>query len=190
MPRFMTRMPVGACMASALVIVLPTATLSDSHVPGLSHTTVLSALSDSWDLAFLPGGTMSFTEKCHGLSVLLPDGEMNHLLGMGDSEGYDSIAEDLFCEGRAGMTGIAVDPGLDDNRALYVYFMSNMTAPGTDRLMRFTVNEDLSKVADRTDLFDRAPYKPESSDQPFGGPGAHTPVGQRIDVIDIAEDGL
>ncbi len=173
MSRNLTTWPVGAIMASTMVAVLPAAALSDSHAPSLSHTTVLSGLSDPWDMAFLPDGTMFFTEKCDGLSVLMPDGEVNHLLGMSGSDGYAGTEEDLFCEGQAGMMGIALDPDFDDNRLLYVYATSSMTEPGTNRLMRFTVSDDLDGVADRTDLIEDVPYKPEASDQPFGGPGAH-----------------
>jgi aldose sugar dehydrogenase len=124
-------------------------------------------------MAFLPDGTMFYTEKCLGLSVRLPSGDVNPLLGMVDTEGYPETADDLFCEGQAGMMGVAVDPEFDDNRFLYVYSTSSMTAPGTNRLMRFTVNDDLTEVADRTDLVEDVPYKPEATDQPFGGPGAH-----------------
>ena len=165
--------PVRAIMASAVVAVFPAAALAESHAPSLSHTTVLSGLADPWDMAFMPDGTMFFTEKCDGLSVRLPDGEVNHLVGMADSEGYAGTEDDLFCEGQAGMMGVALDPDFDDNRFLYVYATSDMTAPGTNRLIRFTVNDDLSEVADRTDLIEDVPYKPEATDQPFGGPGAH-----------------
>lgn len=164
---------VGAIMATAIAVVIPTASLSDGHGPSLSHTTVLTGLDNPWDMAFLPDGTMFFTEKCLGLSVRLPDGEVNRLLGMVDTSDYASTADDLFCEGQAGMMGVAVDPEFDDNRFLYVYSTSSMTAPGTNRLMRFSVSDDLTDVADRTDLIDSVPYKPEASDQPFGGPGAH-----------------
>jgi len=165
--------PLGTALASVLVVGLPAAALSSDHTPSLSYETVLSDLSDPWDMAFMPDGTMFYTEKCLGLSVLLPDGSVNNLLGMTGSDGYDSTADDLFCEGQAGMMGIALDPDFDDNRFIYVYSTSSMTAPGTNRLMRFTVGEDLASVADRTDLIEDVPYKPEASDQPFGGPGAH-----------------
>ena len=164
--------PLGAVVASAFLAGCA-AMPGGGDAPTLSHNTVLSDLSDPWDMAFLPDGTMFYTEKCNGLSVLLPDGNVNHLLGMDGSEGYDSVANDLFCEGQAGMMGIAVDPEFDDNRYMYVYSTSSMTAPGTNRLMRFEVSEDLVSVSGRTDLIQDVPYKPEASDQPFGGPGAH-----------------
>lgn len=165
--------PVVAIVASAVAAVLPATALTDNHTPSLSYETVLSGLEDPWDMAFLPDGTMFFTEKCRGLSVLLPSGDVNHLLGMGGIEGYANIEEDLFCEGQAGMNGVAVDPDFDENRFIYVYSASNMTEPGTNRVLRLTVNDDLTDVSDRTDIVEEIPYKPAATDQPFGGPGAH-----------------
>ena len=124
-------------------------------------------------MAFLPDGTMFYTEKCKGLSVRLPSGDTKALLGMGGTSGYASTAGDLFCEGQAGMMGVAVDPSFNDNRYLYVYSTSNKTSPGTNRLMRFKVSDDLSSVSDRTDIVDDVPYKPKATEHPFGGPGAH-----------------
>jgi aldose sugar dehydrogenase len=116
---------------------------------------------------------MFFTEKCLGLSVLLPSGDVNKLLGMTGSDGYATTADDLFCEGQAGMNGVAVDPDFDENRHVYVYSASSMTEPGSNRVMRFTINDDLTELADRTDIVEDIPYKPAASDHPFGGPGAH-----------------
>jgi glucose/arabinose dehydrogenase len=141
--------------------------------PTVSHEVVLSDLSNPWDMAFLADGTMFFTEKCDGLSVRLPSGEVTKLLGMTGSEGYASTADDLFCEGQAGMQGVAVDPDFDTNRTIYVYSTSSMTAPGTNRVLRLTVNEDFSGVGDRTDIVEDIQYKPAATDHPFGGPGAH-----------------
>ena len=146
---------------------------AQAETPSLTHTTVLTGLEDPWDMAFLPDGTMFFTEKCNGLSVLHTDGEVAGLLGMTGSEGYAETADDLFCEGQAGMLGVAVDPEFDDNRQIYVYSASSLTGEGTNRVMRLVVNEDLTGVSDRVDIIDDIPYKPAASDHPFGGPGAH-----------------
>ena len=43
---------------------------------------------------------MFFTEKCKGLSVRLPSGEVKALLGMSGTSGYASATADLFCEAR------------------------------------------------------------------------------------------
>jgi glucose/arabinose dehydrogenase len=144
-----------------------------ANAPGLTHASVLTKLDSPWDMAFLPNGTMFFTEKCNGLSVRQPNGTVTKLLGMKDSKGYPATASDLFCEGQAGMMGVAVDPAFASNRFIYVYSTSSMTAPGTNRVMRLRVNDAISGVSDRTDIVADIPYKPRASDHPFGGPGAH-----------------
>ena len=48
--------------------------VAGAAAPNLTATTVLSKLSNPWDMAFLPDGTMFFTEKCSGLSVGTPSG--------------------------------------------------------------------------------------------------------------------
>lgn len=141
--------------------------------PSLTHSVVLSKLDSPWDMAFLPNGTMFFTEKCLGLSVRKPDGTVVKLLGMKDAKGYSSSASDLFCEGQAGMAGLAVDPNFSSNRFIYVYSSSSLTAPGTNRVMRLKVNEAITAVSERTDIVADIQYKPRASDHPFGGPGAH-----------------
>ncbi|WP_421707509.1 PQQ-dependent sugar dehydrogenase [Algihabitans sp.] len=164
-----------AALAMAALTTSPTSGLADEQgsAPDLTHSTVLSGLDSPWDMAFLADGTMFFTEKCRGLSVRLPSGDVKALLGMNGSEGYASRADDLFCEGQAGMQGVAVDPDFDENRFIYVYATSSMAAPGSNRLMRLTVSGDLGAVSERSDIVEDVPYKPEATDHPFGGPGAH-----------------
>ena len=77
-----------------------------------------------WDMAFLQNGTMFFTEKCKGLSVRLPSGSVNKLLGVGGSKGYSSTKDDLFCDGQAGVQGVAVDPDFAKNGFIYLYSSS------------------------------------------------------------------
>ncbi len=150
----------------------------------LTHTLVLEGLENPWDMAFLDDGTMFFTEKCKGLSVRMPSGKVHALLGMGASEGYASTADDLFCEGQAGMMGVAVDPDFAQNRRIYVYSTSKSSNPHTNRLMRLVVNDDFTSVSDRTDIVDDVPYKMAASDHPFGGPGAHNGGRVRFNAAD------
>ncbi len=166
---------IGLSLAAivAATAALPALAQSGANTTSLNHEVVLSDLDNPWDMAFLDDGTMFFTEKCEGLSVRMPSGDVNALLGMGEAEGYAGTADDLFCEGQAGMMGVAVDPDFEENRRIYVYSTSEMSDPPTNRLMRFTVNEDFTEVSDRTDIVDDVPYKVEASDHPFGGPGAH-----------------
>ena len=168
-PWFVSLAAVTFVTATPIIASAETGTNTTS----LQHSVVLEGLDNPWDMAFLDDGTMFFTEKCKGLSVLLPSGEVTALLGMGGSEGYASTEDDLFCEGQAGMMGVAVDPDFDDNRRIYVYSTSRMSDPHTNRLMRLVVSDDFSAVSDRTDIVDDVPYKMAASDHPFGGPGAH-----------------
>jgi aldose sugar dehydrogenase len=162
---------LAACAAPSGVTTMGGA--SSGPAPTLTHTTILNKLDSPWDMAFLPNGTMFFTEKCSGLSVRQTDGTVVKLLGMKDAKGYAQTANDLFCEGQAGMSGVAVDPSFASNRFIYVFSASSLTAPGSNRVMRLKVNDAGTGVSDRTDIVTDIPYKPRASDHPFGGPGAH-----------------
>jgi glucose/arabinose dehydrogenase len=151
---------------------VPTAA-PQAAAPALSHTAILTKLESPWDMAFLADGTMFFTEKCHGLSVRQPGGNVVKLLGMKDAKGYAANAGDLFCEGQAGMMGVAVDPNFASNRFIYISSTSSLTAPGTNRVLRLKVNGNATAVSERVDIVADIPYKPRASDHPFGGPGAH-----------------
>lgn len=173
MSKKLTIRPLCAFIASAAIIGLPATATSSTDTPELSYTTVLSDLENPWDMAFLPDGTMFFTEKCRGLSVRLPDGEVNNLLGMEDTDGYATTADDLVCQGQAGMNGVAIDPDFEENRTIYVYSASSMSDPRTNRVLRLKVNADVSNVSDRTDIVEDIAYKPAPTDHPFGDAGAH-----------------
>lgn len=164
---------VASLLTGTAILASPAFAQVGMNTTSLQHEVVLDGLDSPWDIAFLDDGTMLFSEKCNGLSVRLPDGTVNALYGMGDVDGYPSNGSDLFCEGQAGMMGVAFDPEFETNRRIYVYATSHMSDPHTNRLMRFTVNEDFTAVSNRVDIVDDVPYKMEDSDHPFGGPGAH-----------------
>lgn len=164
----------GGALPFVLGAVMSVAPALAQNTTSLMHTLVLGDLENSWDMAFMDDGTMFFTGKCKGLSVPMPSGDVNAFLGMGGSEGEASTADDLFCEGQAGMMGVAIDPDFASSRRVYVYSTSNISSPHTNRLMRLVVNDDFTAVSDRTDIVDDVPYKRAASDHPFGGPGAHS----------------
>lgn len=130
-----------------------------------------------WDMTFLQDGTMFFTEKCKGLSVRLPSGKVNALLGIEGSQGYSLVRNDLFCDGQAGVQGVAVDPEFASNRYIYLYSSSkgdNRTYGGYNNIvMRMKVDSSLSAVSDVVEIINDIGYKPKKSNHPFGGPGAH-----------------
>ncbi len=169
-------LPLVAITAS-VVASSPLSAQSGMNTTSLQHSVVLEGLDDPWDMAFLQDETMFFTQKCAGMSVRLPSGDVNDLLGMGATEadvsGYATVADDLFCDGQAGMNGVTLDPDFDQNRRVYVYSASEMSDPPTNRVMRFTVNDDFTELSDRTDIVDDITYKVEPTDHPFGGSGTH-----------------
>lgn len=169
----LTKRSINMLMASAIFTGFSTTAFSNPDVPDLSHSEVLSGLENPWDIAFLDDETMFYTEKCRGLSVREPDGDVNHLLGMKDTDGYATTEDDLFCQGQAGMNGVTVDPDFDDNRFVYVYSASQKSSPKTNRVIRLTVNDDFTNVSNRTDIVEDIPFKLEPSDHPFGEAGAH-----------------
>ena len=141
--------------------------------PNLSTEVVVGKLELPWDMAFMQDGTMFFTEKCKGLSVRMPSGKINKLHGLGGTSGFDSASADLFCDGQAGMMGVAIDPNFASNRFLFVYSSSNLNDKLVNRVMRFKVDPTFTKVSERTDIVSDIGYKPKASKHPFGGPGAH-----------------
>jgi glucose/arabinose dehydrogenase len=163
---------ISVSAATAILVSLPLCL--QANTPEVTQNVVLDGLESPWDLAFLPDGTMFFTEKCKGLSVKLPDGTVNNLLGMGGTAGYAMTSDDLFCEGQAGMNGVTLDPKFADNGTIYVYSASRTgDNPAVNRVLRLNVNGDLAGVSDRADIVTDIPFKQAASEHPFGGPGAH-----------------
>ncbi|MSQ65322.1 MAG: PQQ-dependent sugar dehydrogenase [Limnohabitans sp.] len=128
-------------------------------------------------MAFLQDGTMFFTEKCGSLTVRLPSGSVNKLLGVGGSTGYSATKNDLFCDGQAGVQGVAVDPEFAKNGYVYLYSSSkgnNRTYGGYNNIvMRMKVNSSLNGVSDIVEIINDLGYKPMKSNHPFDGSGAH-----------------
>ncbi len=166
------RSVLPSVLLAASVLASPTVAQAQGG-PNLTSTTIVQGREFIWDMAFLQDGTMFFTEKCRGLSVRVPSGATNALLGIGGSQGYTDTASDLFCDGQAGLSGVAVDPDFAQNRFIYIYSASRMTAPGTNRVLRLTVNADFTRVANRTDIVTDIQYKARPSEHPFGDSGAH-----------------
>ncbi len=138
---------------------------------------VFQQTENPWDMAFLPDNTMFFTEKCKGLSVRLPTGRVNKLLGVGGSAGFSAVKNDLFCDGQAGVQGVAIDPDFAQNRFIYLYSSSkasNRSYGGYNNVvMRMKVNPSMDAIFDIVEIVNDLGYKPMKSNHPFGGPGAH-----------------
>jgi len=170
-------------MKNSVVSYLPTA-LAVAALLTVGSASAMTVKADNfqqaespWDMAFLKDGTMFFTEKCKGLSVRTPNGDVKKLLGVGGSSGFANVKDDLFCDGQAGVQGVAIDPDFDSNRYVYLYSSSrgaNRTYGGYNNiLMRMKVGSSMSDVSDIVEIINDFGYKPKKSNHPFGGPGAH-----------------
>jgi glucose/arabinose dehydrogenase len=130
----------------------------------------MPSLQSPWDMAFLPDGTMFFTEKCRGLSVRAPSGTVTRLFG---TSGSGLVASDFFCEGQTGMHGVAIDPQFTSNRYIYVYMSSSLnTNPRTNRVVRLVVNSSNTAVSNRVDIVTDIAFKNASTAN--GGAGSHS----------------
>ena len=101
--------------------------------PALTRSVVLQGLSGPWDIAVSADGAMFFTEHCRGLSVRRADGGISRLFG---TSGSSLVAPDLTCIGQSGVSGVALDPAFATNRTVYVYVLSSLTSPHTNRVVR------------------------------------------------------
>ena len=136
----------------------------------LTRAVVVSGLSSPWDLAFLPDGSMLFTEKCRGLSIRQASGTVTRLFG---TAGSSLVANDLFCEGQSGVHGVAVDPQFAANRYVYVFMASNLsTNPRTNRVVRLQLDAAQITASNRTDIVTELAYKNVAN--AVGGAGAHS----------------
>jgi glucose/arabinose dehydrogenase len=160
----------GGSDAPQATVASPTAppTSPGTSDPQLSRTVLLSGLSNPWDLAFTPDGTMFFTERCMGLSVRRTNNSVQRLFG---GSGATVLASDFFCQGQSGMHGVAVDPDFAANRYVYVFMASNSGGTPTNRVVRLTVNDTYTSVTGRTDIVTDIAYKVATHN---GGPGAHS----------------
>lgn len=148
----------------------PVSPPADNTTPTLTRTTVMSGLSNPWDIAFHTDGTMFFTEKCRGLSVRRPDGAVARLFG---SSGSALVAPDFFCEGQSGMHGVALDPDFAANRTIYVFMPSNLNAsPRTNRVVRLVLDAGYTTASQRTDIVTDIAFKHVGNGN--GGSGAHS----------------
>jgi glucose/arabinose dehydrogenase len=77
-----------ASVASALVMGGTVAVAAGMDVPIIKATPVLEGLDKPWDMAVRADGTMFFTEKCKGLSMRSPNGQVTNIYGMKGSSGY------------------------------------------------------------------------------------------------------
>jgi glucose/arabinose dehydrogenase len=167
------------CIAGALALASaacssnpgnPSTNNPPAGAPVLTRETVIASLGEPWDIAFVAGGEMFFTEKCRGLSVRTTGGSVRRLFG---TSGSALVAPDLVCAGQSGMHGVALDPSFATNRHIYVYMTSNLsTSPRTNRVIRLTLDPGYTTASGRTDIVTDIAFKDQAN--AVGGAGAHS----------------
>jgi glucose/arabinose dehydrogenase len=124
MPGRRTRLAVtGVALAVAAVAYAcappPPPPPAPKTAPKLTVTTVISTLSQPWDIAWLPDATVLFTQRGAGLFAL--KGGTPVLLTAG--------GPDIRVAGETGMMGLAVDPKFATNRRVYTCQGSTDSSP-------------------------------------------------------------
>jgi hypothetical protein len=78
--------------------------------------------------------------------------------------GYSSASADLFCDGQAGMMGVAIDPQFASNRFIYVYSSSKLGGKLGNRVMRFKLNDAMTafRIAPTSSLTSATSPRPPS----------------------------
>ena len=140
-----------------------------SDAPTLTRTVVLDGLSNPWDVAVAADGAMFFTEKCRGLSVRRTDGTVTRLFG---TSGSALVAPDVACVGQSGVHGVALDPAFATNRTLYVYMLSTLASPRTNRVVRLVLSAGYTSASNRTDIVTDIAFK--DAGNAVGGAGSHS----------------
>jgi aldose sugar dehydrogenase len=103
----------------------------------------VTGLTNPWDMAFLPDGTMFFDQRSGPIDVRLPDGTINHIVTPPDvAAATDPHAAAIGAA--AGMMGLTVHPNFASNRLLYACY----TSPSANRVVRWTVGATLNGVED------------------------------------------
>jgi glucose/arabinose dehydrogenase len=111
----------------------PRLSVNRSYITGLDHP---------WDMAFIPNGTMFFTERAGRIKARLPGGAINLL----------ATPSDVVQGGEGGMLGIAIDPGFAVNRYMYTCMTSNRGSSTDVRVVRWVVNSSVTGLSNRTDI--------------------------------------
>lgn len=146
-----TRARMRRWTARGLVAVLALGALTACvPAPRVDITALQPGVDIPWDLGFLPDRTMVFTERAHGMSVVV--GGQRRLIWR---------PADLLVASEAGMMSLAVDPSFATTRDVFVCFASTLGGAPDVRIARVSLNPGLTGISSRTDVLTGAPINPE-----------------------------
>ncbi|HEX8763059.1 MAG TPA: PQQ-dependent sugar dehydrogenase [Candidatus Saccharimonadales bacterium] len=116
---------------------------SDTSTPSVSDQVLVEGRRNVWDIGFLPGGTLLFTERQGHISFLRHNGQVWLI----------HTIPDVKAAGEGGLMGLAVDPNFEQNR--YIYACFNSMARDI-RVARWKLTEEML-VTDRKDIITGIP---------------------------------
>lgn len=126
--------------------VTTTRSTSTTGTPKVLTTSILGGRTYIWDVDFLPGKEMVFTERGGALSIV-KDKKVTLL----------TQVSDVVSNGQGGLMGLAVDPKFATNRYLYTCLSSTS---GDIRVARWTLTADLASIQSRKDIVTGIPSNP------------------------------
>lgn len=96
-------------------------TAPEVELPELSVEVLAEGLTDPWDLARAPDGTIVFDQRGGGLSTIAPEG--------GAVRPVEADLDDLFASGETGQMGLVLDPDFAADRRFYTCQGYNGSTP-------------------------------------------------------------
>ncbi len=141
---------VRSCMA-------PERSVGPAGTDAVAFQVVAQGLTVPWSLAFLPTGEWLVTERPGRLRVLRFE----------SGRSSPTISEPILRlpvvqDGEGGMLGLVIDPNFATNRFVYLYVtieiqMPNSTEDRVNRVLRYRLSEDLTRLTDEKVIVDNIP---------------------------------
>jgi aldose sugar dehydrogenase len=138
-----------ALLAVPLAMAMVMGTTACQPPSNLAVSTVIGGLSQPWDMAFAPDGTMLFTEKPGNINALISGSKV--VMG---------VPTDVTVASEGGMMGIAVDPNFTTNRRIYTCYLALNSGVYDVRIVRWVVNATYTALSGKTPIVTGLPVNP------------------------------
>lgn len=109
--------------------------------PELVVGTVISGLTNPWDIGFIDDNAFIYTER--GGQISYYDNSARRLLAK---------PTDVTATGEGGLMGLSIDPDFKTNRYIYTCFVSDKSGKVDVRVVRWKVNGQATSLTDRADI--------------------------------------
>jgi len=145
----MTPLPRLSLIAIAAALMTACSPPAVTTPTSVSETTVtlqeVVAADQPWGMAFLPDGSLLFTEKEGGLKFFVP--------GSGAAPAAVAGVPAAFTDGQAGYLGIALGPDFAESRLVYAALSSGTAEANSTLVVRGRLAEDASALEGVEEVF-------------------------------------